>query len=104
MSREPMLCTLYEVEDRCVFICTSEKSFAFFLSNPADSRHAIRIDRVVRSLHFLQKGQGMNNGQKLSDIVRASFQGAYAKDFGLGCCQYTPILHRAGIATTGCIH
>ena len=67
---QPVFCTGNQLEQVLVFGVGLQFGLALLLSNPQLRVDRVAIDRVTEVFLFLP-GKGMNDSQKLADIVRA---------------------------------
>ncbi len=102
MGSQPMLCTRYHPEQLFRIGITLELCLTLTLAHPQYGIIAIGIYCLVYSL-LPHKRQGMNNGKKLTDIVR-SVHRAIVEYLLSGGKIDASILHRPGITAASGIH
>ena len=76
---------------------------ALFLAYPELGIHAVAINYLVGNALLLHQGEGVDDGEKLADVVGAVDR-AIVENLGTGLKVDALVFHRTGIAGTGGIH
>ena len=100
---QPILRTGDDLKKLFCLRCALQFCLTFALAHPEDGIIRIRVDGLIRESLLPSQSQGMDNRQKLSDIIRAvnrtimEHTSPRLQIDGL-------IFHRSGITRTGCIY
>ena len=76
---------------------------ALFLAYPELGIHAVAINYLVGNALLLHQGEGVDDGEKLADVVGAVDR-TIVENLGTGLKVDALVFHRTGIAGTGGIH
>ena len=76
---------------------------ALFLAYPELGIHAVAINYLVGNALLLHQGEGVDDGEKLADVVGAVDR-TIMENLGTGLKVDALVFHRTGIAGTGGIH
>ena len=100
---QPFLCSRNDLIELFRLRIPLQCGLAFVFLNPEDGIIGIGIDGLVVKPLIPAKGKGMNDGEKLSDVIGA--MNGTKVEHTLACLQIDSlVLHGSGIAGAGCIH
>ena len=85
------------------FRCSLQLSFAFPFRHPEDGVVRVAVYRLVGQPLLLHQRQGMDDSEKLTDVVGA-LHGSEVEHLLPGLQVYGLILHGARVAAAGCIY
>ena len=94
---------IFAVVVACVAEVGAISNTALFLAYPQLGIHAVAINYLVGNALLLHQGEGVDDGEKLADVVGAVDR-TIMENLGTGLKVDALVFHRTGIAGTGGIH
>jgi len=103
VGAEPILGTGDDLIELLGLRSTLQFGLALFLAYPELGIHAVAINYLVGNALLLHQGEGVDDGEKLADVVGAVDR-TIMENLGTGLKVDALVFHRTGIAGTGGIH
>ena len=103
VSAKPVFGTGNDLIEWFGVLVALELGLAFAVAHPEDSVIGVRIDYLVGDALLLHECQGMDNGQKLTDVVGAVHRAIVKHP--CPCSQvYALVLHWSRVSRAGCVY